>query len=66
MELGIKNDEQLVKLAQIVQRMDSGRKGGSPDEFDFSFLQNTISEDKKIGQQIESTAEESSKEGTTE
>lgn len=34
LEIGVKNDEQLIKLAQIVQRMDSGRRvasGGGED-----------------------------------
>lgn len=62
MELGIKNDEQLVKLAQIVQRMDSGRKSGSSDEFDFSSLQGLISGDNEITQEIQSVTEEPRKE----
>lgn len=62
MELGIKNDEQLVKLAQIVQRMDSGRKGGSSDGFDFSEIQNIISGDNAIGQEVQKIEEEPVKE----
>ncbi len=59
MELGVKNDEQLIKLAQIVQRMDTGRKGGSSDGFDFNELQTLIEEDSKIGQQVQNIQEES-------
>lgn len=59
MELGVKNDEQLIKLAQIVQRMDTGRKGGSSDGFDFSDLQTLIEEDSKISQQVQNIQEES-------
>lgn len=52
MELGIKNDEQLVKLAQIVQRVDSGRKGTS---FDFSSLglDSLLDNDKQIQEEIQ-------------
>ena len=56
LELGVKNDEQLVKLAQIVQRIDS-KKGGS-DGFDFSELQNLIAEDQSINRQVQETQEE--------
>ena len=41
MELGIKNDDQLVKLATIVQRMESNR-AGTQDVFDFSELQDLL------------------------
>lgn len=58
MELGVKNDEQLVKLAQIVQRMDTGRKGGSSDGFDFSDLQNLVEESRNIDQQVQNIQEE--------
>ena len=59
MELGIKNDEQLVKLAQIVQRMDSGKKGGNSEEFfDFSSIQNLISGDNEIKQEMQQINEE--------
>ena len=58
MELGVKNDEQLVKLAQIVQRMDTGRKGGSSDGFDFSDLQNLVEESQNIDQQVQNIQEE--------
>lgn len=57
MELGVKNDEQLVKLAQIVQRMDTGRKGGSSDGFDFSEIQNLVNEEHSLDQQIKDTQE---------
>lgn len=57
MELGVKNDEQLVKLAQIIQRMDTGRKTGSSDDFDFSELQNLLNEDQNIEQQVKEVKE---------
>lgn len=41
MELGLKNDDQLVKLANIVQRIESN-KGGTSEVFDFSELQDLL------------------------
>lgn len=61
MELGVKNDEQLVKLAQIVQRMDVGKKGTN-EGFDFSSLQDLVMEDQQIGKELEQTQEEQPKE----
>lgn len=58
MEIGIKNDELLVKLAQIVQRMDTGRKGGTSDGFDFSDLQGLIADDQALDQKVQETGEE--------
>lgn len=58
MELGVKNDELLVKLAQIVQRMDTGKKGGSSDGFDFGDLQNLLVEDQNLDQKVQETQEE--------
>ena len=58
LEIGIKNDELLVKLAQIVQRMDSGKKGGASDGFDFSELQSLVAEDQALDQKVQETGEE--------
>lgn len=46
MELGVKNDDQLIKLATIVQRLESN-KGESSDTFDFSELQGLLEESEK-------------------
>jgi hypothetical protein len=43
MEIGIKNDDQLVKLATIVQRMETA-KGATQDTFDFTELQALLEE----------------------
>lgn len=56
MELGVKNDELLVKLAQIVQRMDTGKKGGD-DSFDFSDIQGLITEDQNLDKQVQTAQE---------
>ena len=40
MEIGVKNDEHLIKLATIVQRLETiAAKGGEADMFDLSELQ---------------------------
>lgn len=54
MELGIKNDDQLVKLAQIVQRLDSSTGKKNPD-FDFNAwgLQDLLTEDQNISKEIQ-------------
>ena len=48
MEIGVKNDEQLIKLATIVQRIESANaKGEGGDMFDFSELQDLLKSLKK-------------------
>lgn|SRR5574344_426691 len=63
MELGIKNDEQLVKLAQIVQRIDSGKKTGDSG-FDFSDLDldTLVKDDKALQEDINQAVKEQSTE----
>ena len=67
MELGIKNDEQLVKLAQIVQRLDAAKKTGTGAGFDFSSLglDHLMDEQETLQKEID-TAKEENKEITKE
>lgn len=51
LEIGVKNDEQLIKLAQIVQRMDSGKKQGSSEDIWASFSA-ALQDDSDIQKQI--------------
>ena len=45
MEIGVKNDEHLIKLATVIQRIESAQaKGDSGNEFDFSDLQDLLDE----------------------
>jgi len=45
MEIGVKNDEHLIKLATVVQRIEAIQaKGGDGEMFDFSELQNLLEE----------------------
>ena len=39
MEIGVKNDDALIKLATIIQRIETAQAKGDDGEFDFSDLQ---------------------------
>lgn len=58
LEISVKNDEQLVKLAQIVQRLGSNQKQGTGMEDWWSSLSGTLEEDQKIQTQIEEVKKE--------
>jgi hypothetical protein len=47
MELGIRNDDQLVKLATIVQRLESAKQG-DVDNFNFEELQVLLDESRDL------------------
>jgi len=54
MEIGVKNDEALMKLATIVQRIESANaKGDGGDMFDFSELQDLLEEQDEIKEEVE-------------
>ena len=57
MEIGVKNDEALIKLATIIQRIESAQAKGD-GEFDFSDLQDLLDEQESIDQQIEEVGKE--------
>lgn len=45
LDIGVKNDEHLLKLATVVQRIEATQaRGGSDDDFDFSELQDLLQE----------------------
>lgn len=56
MEIGVKNDDALVKLATIIQRMESAQAKGDSGEFDFSDLQDLLEEQDRIEQQVTEVA----------
>ena len=59
MELGIKNDEQLVKLAQIAQRMDAAKKiGAKADSFNFDDLQDMLAQEQTIDKSVQEVKQE--------
>lgn len=57
LDIGVKNDEQLIKLAQIVQRLNSGNiKQGGADDIWAQFSA-ALQEDAENGKQIDQVAE---------
>ena len=60
MEIGVKNDEQLIKLATIVQRIESANaKGEGGDMFDFSGLQDLLEESEATEKEIDEVTDQS-------
>lgn len=58
MEIGVKNDEHLIKLATVIQRLEAIQaKGGEGDMFDFSDLQDLLEESEVTQQELENKVE---------
>lgn len=56
MEIGVKNDEHLIKLATVIQRIEAAQaKGDSSGEFDFSDLQDLLEEQEALEQELQET-----------
>ena len=54
MEIGVKNDEALIKLATIIQRIEiSQAKGNGADFLDFESLQELLEETEDIQEQVD-------------
>ena len=53
MEIGVKNDEHLIKLATVIQRIETAAAKGDSDEFDLSELQDLLEEQEALDQEIE-------------
>ena len=65
MEIGVKNDEALIKLATIIQRIETSQaKGETADFLDFESLQELLEETEDI--QDEVSTPEDKKEGKQE
>src|SRR6056300_1362261 len=59
MEIGVKNDEHLIKLATVIQRIETAQaKGEGGDMFDFSELQDLLEESEQIEQQVQQVEQE--------
>ena len=59
MEIGVKNDEHLIKLATVIQRIEAIQAKGSGDEmFDFSDLQDLLEEQEQTQEQLVDKKEE--------
>jgi len=53
MEIGVKNDEHLIKLATVIQRIETAAAKGDTDEFDFSDLQDLLEEQEALEAEVE-------------
>ena len=53
MEIGVKNDDALIKLATIIQRIETAQTKGDDGEFDFSDLQDLLEEQEALNQEVE-------------
>ena len=53
MEIGVKNDEHLIKLATVIQRIETAAAKGDTDEFDFSDLQDLLDEQESLDKEVE-------------
>jgi len=63
MEIGVKNDDALVKLATIIQRMEIAQtKGGGEDMFNFEDLQSLLEESEDIQEELVDKQEGNDKE----
>jgi len=63
MEIGVKNDDALIKLATIIQRIESAQAKGESGDFDFSDLQDLLEEQEQIEQELESKQEDQLEDG---
>tara|TARA_R100000734_G_C3288489_1_gene80735 strand:+ start:406 stop:771 length:366 start_codon:yes stop_codon:yes gene_type:complete len=59
MEIGVKNDEHLIKLATVIQRIETAAaKGDGGEMFDFSELQDLLEESKETAEEVDNKTEE--------
>ena len=59
MEIGVKNDEHLIKLATVVQRLEAIQaKGGDGEMFDFSELQDLLEESQDTVKEVNNEQED--------
>lgn len=59
MEIGVKNDEHLIKLATVIQRLEAVQAKGSDGEmFDFSELQDLLEDQSEVSENLEESKNE--------
>lgn len=62
MDIGVKNDEHLIKLATVIQRLEAiQNKGNEGDIFDFSDLQDLLEESEETKEEVEEEAKATKK-----
>ena len=60
MEIGVKNDEHLIKLATVIQRLEAiSAKGGDGEMFNFDDLQELLQESEEIQNEVKDVSEDS-------
>lgn len=63
MEIGVKNDEHLIKLATVIQRIEAIQAKGSSDEmFDFESLQGLLEESEDLQEEVKRVDEDNESE----
>lgn len=58
MEIGVKNDDALIKLATIIQRIETAQAKGDGNEFDFSDLQDLLEEQEQLDKEVEAVKDQ--------
>ena len=59
MEIGVKNDEHLIKLATVIQRLEAiSAKGGDGEMFNFDDLQDLLEESEQIQEEVKDVSED--------
>ena len=58
MEIGVKNDEALIKLATIIQRIETAQTKDGTGEFDFSDLQDLLEESAELEKEVKEEPKE--------
>ena len=59
MEIGVKNDEHLIKLAQVIQRLEAiSAKGGDSEMFDLSELADLLEESEEVKEEVSNKSDE--------
>ena len=59
MEIGVKNDEHLIKLATVIQRLEAiTAKGGDGEMFDLSELADLLEESEEVKEEISNQSDE--------
>ena len=62
MDIGVKNDDALIKLATIIQRIESAQAKGESGEFDFGDLQDLLEEQNELDRKLEESEKSDNKE----
>jgi hypothetical protein len=63
MEIGVKNDEHLIKLATVIQRIEAIQaKGDGSEMFDFDSLQDLLEESEEVKEEVQDINKENKEE----